>query len=277
MVQEYSTTVETARTYYNSNDADNFYATIWGGEDIHIGIYETDNESIFNASQRTVKKIASLLTLNESSKVLDLGSGYGGSARYLAKTFGCQVDCLNLSEVQNQRNHKLNQEQNLQNKITVSHGNFESIPTENEQYDIIWSQDAILHSGNRRKIFEEVYRVAKQNGEFIFTDPMQSDNCPPGVLQPVLERINLESMGSIEFYLKIAQILNFEKIQILEMSEQLVTHYSRVLQEVEARNQEISTICSQEYIDRMKVGLNHWIEKGKKGYLSWGILHFCKK
>jgi cyclopropane fatty-acyl-phospholipid synthase-like methyltransferase len=277
MVQEYSTTVETARTYYDSFDADNFYATIWGGEDIHVGIYETQNESIFDASQRTVQKIASLLNLTEKSRILDLGSGYGGSARYLANTFGCQVDCLNLSEVQNQRHRKLNQEQNLQNKITVYHGNFESIPTEDEQYDIVWSQDAILHSGNRRQIFEEVYRVLKPSGELIFTDPMQSDDCPPGVLQPVLDRLHLESMGSIGFYLKTAQALNFEKIQVIEMTEQLVTHYSRVLQEVEARNQEILKVCGKEYIDRMKVGLNHWIEKGNKHYLSWGILHFRKK
>ena len=36
----YSTTVDTARDYYNSSDADRFYATIWGGEDIHIGLYD---------------------------------------------------------------------------------------------------------------------------------------------------------------------------------------------------------------------------------------------
>jgi len=61
------------------------------------------------------------------------------------------------------------------------------------------------------------------------------------------------------------------------MTEQLVEHYSRVLQEIDARIDEILKLCSQEYIDRMKVGLNHWIESGKKGYLAWGILHFRKK
>jgi cyclopropane fatty-acyl-phospholipid synthase-like methyltransferase len=275
MTSEHSTTVETARTYYNSDDADNFYATIWGGEDIHVGIYE--NDSIFDASLRTVQKIASMLTLNENSRVLDIGAGYGGSARYLVKTTGSHVDCLNLSEVQNQRNRQLNQEQVFfANKIRVIDGNFEAIPSEDQQYDIVWSQDAILHSGNRRKVFEEVYRVLKPRGELIFTDPMQSDDCPEGVLQPVLDRIHLDSMGSIGFYTKTAEELGFEKVQVIEMTEQLVNHYSHVLQELEARYDELLTVCSQEYLDRMKVGLNHWIETGKKGYLSWGILHFRK-
>lgn len=277
MTTDHSPSVETARTYYNSDDADNFYATIWGGEDIHIGVYENENDTIFEASHRTVEKMASLLTLNQTAKVLDIGAGYGGSARYLAKTNNCQVDCLNLSETQNQRNRKRNQEQGLTDKIKVIEGDFEAIPLENEQYDLVWSQDAILHSGNRRQVLAEVYRVLKPGGEFIFTDPMQTDDCPPGVLQPVLDRIYLESMGSIGFYTTTATKLGLEKIQILEMSEQLVNHYSHVLQTTEACYNKILKVCSQDYIERMKIGLNHWIEKGKKGYLTWGILHFRKK
>ncbi|MDM8559910.1 methyltransferase domain-containing protein [Candidatus Parabeggiatoa sp. HSG14] len=277
MTSGYSTIVENARTYYNSDDADNFYAITWGGEDIHIGIYDHQDNSILDASHRTIQKLVSLLTLNKSSKVLDMGSGYGGTARYLIKTVGCHVDCLNLSEVQNKRNRKLTEEQGLSANISIINGNFEAMNLEAQQYDVVLSQDAILHSGNRQKVFEEVARVLKPGGEFIFTDPMQSNDCPTGVLQPVLERIHLDSMGSIDFYLSIAKELGFETVQVIEMTEQLINHYSHVLLEIETYYDEILKACSQEYIDRMKVGLNHWIEAGKKGYLSWGILHFCKK
>ena len=276
MTTAYSETVETARTYYNSDDADNFYATIWGGEDIHIGLYEKESDTIFEASHRTVAKIASLLKLTPSTKVLDVGAGYGGTARYLSKTTGCHVTCLNLSEIQNQRNRQMNQKQNLVDKIEVLDGDFENIPSLNQNYEVVVSQDAILHSGNRRKVLEEVARVIKPGGDFLFTDPMQKDGCPPGVLQPVLERIHLDSMGSIDFYSQTAAQLGFEKVQIIEMTQQLINHYSRVLQELESREQEISQVCSQDYIDRMKKGLNHWIEKGSQGYLAWGILHFRK-
>lgn len=40
MSSAYSEVVETARDYYNSPDADNFYFHIWGGEDIHVGLYD---------------------------------------------------------------------------------------------------------------------------------------------------------------------------------------------------------------------------------------------
>ena len=97
-----------AENYYDSSDADIFYERVWGGEDIHIGLYES-GLSIFEASRKTVELMATtLITLDENSRVLDLGAGYGGAARYLAEKYGCQVTCLNLSETQNERNRLLN-------------------------------------------------------------------------------------------------------------------------------------------------------------------------
>ncbi|ERT07746.1 methyltransferase domain protein [Lyngbya aestuarii BL J] len=273
----YSNTVDTARNYYNSDSADAFYASIWGGEDIHVGIYKSEDEPVFDASRRTVEEIASHLKLNENSRVLDIGAGYGGAARYLVEKFGCHVTCVNLSEVQNERNRLLNQEQNVSSKIDVVDASFEDLPLDDISFDVVWSQDAILHSGNRSLVFKEVYRVLKSGGEFIFTDPMQSDDCPEGVLQPVYDRIHLDSLGSIEFYRQVAKSTGLEEIEVIDLSEQLVNHYSRVLKAVDENYQEALESCGEDYIERMKLGLNHWIESGKKGYLSWGILHFSKK
>jgi sarcosine/dimethylglycine N-methyltransferase len=54
MSERYSTAVKTAQEYYNSDDADNFYFHVWGGEDIHVGIYQSPEEDIATASERTV-------------------------------------------------------------------------------------------------------------------------------------------------------------------------------------------------------------------------------
>ncbi|MDR4509345.1 MAG: methyltransferase domain-containing protein [Candidatus Brocadiaceae bacterium] len=268
----------TTQEYYNSADADRFYSLVWGGEDIHIGIYHNQEDSIFDASRRTVEKMSTLIRgHNKGATILDIGSGYGGSARYLAKNFGYRVNCLNLSEQQNTRNKKLNKEQQLDDLVTVVDGSFEALPFPGTTFDIVWSGDAILHSGNKEKVIEDVYRVLKKQGEFIFTDPMQSDDCPPGVLEPVLKRIHLKSMGSFRFYRNILLNAGFEEVQIINLSENLITHYSMVLKELEKRREEIITSIGTEYLDRMQEGLKHWIDAGKNGYLAWGILHFRKK
>ncbi len=183
---------------------------------------------------------------------------------------------MNLSEIQNKRNRELNQKEGLSLAINVVDGSFEEIPMPDNCVDVIWSQDAILHSGNREKVFEEVHRVLTKGGQFIFTDPMQSQHCPPNALQPILDRIHLDSLGSIQLYKEILLGLGFKEVQILDYSQQLSNHYARVLDEVKANQWNLVRVCSEEYIERMKTGLQHWVDGGLAGHLTWGILHFQK-
>ena len=193
--------VTMAEEYYDSTPAVEFYKNVWGGEDIHIGIYRTNDEDIGEASQRTIVHMAQRLSpLETDMKVIDLGSGFGGTARFLASNFGCHITCVNVSETQNALNREMNEQAGLSDKIDVIHGSFEEVPLPDESYNIAWSQDAILHSADRKAVLDEVQRLLKTEGEFIFTDPMQSEDCPPDVLQPILDRIHLETLGSVEFY-----------------------------------------------------------------------------
>lgn len=278
MTSNYSENVKTAQDYYNSDDADNFYFHVWGGEDIHIGLYKDDQESIADASERTDATMASRYksSPDANTKIIDLGAAYGGAARWLAKQFGCHVTCLNLSEAQNARNRTITAEQNLADKITVLDGSFEEIPIEDNSFDFAWCQDSLLHSSRREVVLQEVDRVLKPGGEFIFTDPMQSDDCPEGVLQPVLDRIHLDSLGSFKFYRNTARQLGWEELEMTDLTPQLITHYTRVRQELTSRRDELAGVVSSEYVDRMILGLGHWIDAGNKGYLAWGIMHFKK-
>jgi sarcosine/dimethylglycine N-methyltransferase len=272
-----SAAVETARDYYNSEDADTFYSQVWGGEDIHIGLYTATDEPISAASQRTVVTMAKRLPkLGADSHILDIGSGYCGAARYLAKTYGARVSALNLSEVENQRARELNAAAGLAEKIDVTDGSFEQIPfatasASEEGFDVLWSQDAILHSDNREQVLTEAFRVLKPGGYFIFTDPMQADDCPAGVLQPILDRIHLSSLGSPGFYRTVAEKLGFEVVAFDDQTSQLVNHYQRVLEETEKYTADLETKIDPQYVARMKAGLTHWIEGGRAGYLAWGI------
>lgn len=277
MAENYSQLETVARDYYNSDSANSFYELVWGGEDIHIGCYESEHEAIHPASRRTVAKMADLLSgLSSRHRVLDIGSGYGGSARYLAGKVGCHITCLNLSEVQNQRNRELNQQQGLADKIEVVDGSFEELPFDDNSFDVVWSQDAILHSSRRETVLDEVDRVLRCGGRFIFTDPMQTDSADVASLQPVYDRIHLSSLGSPGFYREKARARGWKEVLWEELSAQLVNHYRRVREEIIAREQEILPRCGAEYIERMKAGLQHWVDAGNAGNLTWGIFLFAK-
>jgi sarcosine/dimethylglycine N-methyltransferase len=269
--------VETARVYYNSDDADNFYHEIWGGEDIHVGIYEPENRDIFEASKATVMKmLAKLPSLDGSHKILDLGAGYGGAARLITQETQSKISCLNLSEVQNTRNREKNKAAQLDHLIEVVDGSFEELPWEAKTFDVVWSEDSFLHSGKRAQVLQEAHRVLKSGGHLIFTDPMQSEN-PGEMIKLVYKRIHLESMGSFKWYRDNCERLGFEAIEIEDLTQHLIRHYSQVRKKLEAyRNQHKGNISSV-YLENMLSGLENWITAGNSGDLNWGILHFKKR
>jgi len=266
-----------AESYYDGDAADSFYFAIWGGEDIHIGVYAGPEEPIADASRRTVDRMVGVSKrLGPGARVLDLGAGYGGSARQLARRFGCHVECLNVSRTQNARNEELNREHGLEQLVSVTHGSFEELPFEDSSFDVVWSQDAFLHSGRRQAVMSEAARTLAPDGELIFTDIMQTASCPAEALQPILDRIELETLGSVEFYQGVAATLGLEDGGFADLSEQLPVHYSRVLAELEGREAEMLEASGRDYVERMKKGLRHWIDAGRAGYLAWGILRFSR-
>ena len=271
LTENYSTAVHTARDYYNSTDADTFYHEVWGGEDIHVGLYNSPDEPIAPASQRTVERMAEGMNITAETRILDMGAGYGGSARWLARTYGCHVTCLNLSEVENDRNREKNRAQGLDHLVDVVDGSFESMPVQDNYYDLVWSQDAFLHSGERREVVAEINRVLVPGGQVVFTDPMADDNADTSALAPILARLHLDTLGSPGFYREEFAKHGFNDFTFEDHTDQLTTHYGRVLSELEAAEPKFEGAISDEYISNMKTGLKNWVNGGKSGQLSWGI------
>jgi len=268
-----------ALEHYESQDADRFYLRVWAGEDIYIGIglHETAGDTVYDACRRTVAKMAAMLPQRGPGTCgLELGSGYGAAARYLAKELGFHIDCLNLSLVQNKQNRHINRAQGLEDRIRVVEGSFEDIPFDAASYEFVWSQDAFLHSANRRRVLEEVNRVLKPGGDFVFTDLVQHEDCPAEALEPVLARFHLDSLGTARFYREAAIELGWRELQGIDLSGNLVTHYERLLQEMERRYENLLGEFSEEYLEVVRHGMQVWVSAGKEGNFKWAMFHYQK-
>ena len=266
----------TARSYYDSEDADTFYSSVWGGEDIHVGLYETPDEEIAAASRRTVARMGEIAGIGSGTEVLDLGAGYGGAGRQLAARLGAKVVCLNLSDVENDRNRRLTAEQGLDQLVSVRTGSYEEVPLPDASVDVVWSQDAFLHSGDRDTVLDEAVRVLRPGGQIVFTDPMAVDGVDPSSLTPILERIQLSTMATPGFYTGGLEKRGLTGVRFHDHAGQLPTHYRRVREELVAREAELSRAISTDYITKMKAGLQHWVDGGNAGNLTWGIFHAVK-
>ncbi len=278
--RQYSGAVETARAYYDSDDADAFYRQVWGGEDIHVGLYSAADEAIARASRRSVERMAELAApLTPETRVLDLGAGYGGAQRYLARQHGCQCVALNLSEVENERNRRMTEEAGLAGQIEIIPGDFTALAFDDGSFERVWSQEALIHADEegRGRACAEAARVLKPGGRFLFTDPMRTDDAPLDRLQPIYDRIHLDSLGSPGFYRATLTALGMEEIAFEEHADQLIRHYARVREVLVENTDSLREHgVSADYIEAMKAGLSHWVDGGREGLLTWGIFVFEK-
>ena len=81
-------------------------------------IFQNKTDSLELAQQNKIKKLVNKLNINEKSKVLEIGSGWGEMARYLAQNIGCEVVSLTLSQKQKHYCDEKIKEQNIKN-VTV--------------------------------------------------------------------------------------------------------------------------------------------------------------
>lgn len=270
----YNESERVARAAYDSHDAGAFYSQIWGGDDIHLGIYETPDEPIADASHRTMEHMVHKLQQESVNYIVDLGSGYCGAARFLSKELNSQVLAVNLSGEQNRRAEALNIAAGTEDRITVVDASYNDVPAPDRAADLVWSQDAFLHADRRDQPIAEVARVLKPGGEFLFTDPMAADGVSATELSGVLERLNLSSLASPGEYQQLAAAVGLELVEFDDLTHFLPQHYGRVLEETQANAEQLLQTASPAYLEGMMTGLQHWVDAGNRGLLSWGIFHF---
>jgi Methyltransferase domain. len=261
--------------YYDQIDTHNFYQKVSGGEHVHIGLFKHPNEDLESAKKRTTEYMASLLNIDDNCRILDLGAGYGGAARYLAKIYSCRVSCLNISKTQNAINLQRNQDQGFTNFINIQEGSFEQLPYSNSSFDVIWSQDAIFHSNRPEKVFQECIRVLGDEGEFIFSAVMLDDSISQEDQQKLTKYYSL-NLQYLQTYRHLANQMGLCEVKIIDLSENIQINYSRLLERMEVLQAENNQLWSLEFYTKMKQRLLDWVDAGEKGLIRWGIFHFQK-
>jgi tocopherol O-methyltransferase len=81
------------------DDLDEFYREIWG-EHVHHGVWHTGRESDTEAAENLVAMVVKAGHIDPGAKVLDIGCGYGATAKILAERHGADVTGMTLSDVQ---------------------------------------------------------------------------------------------------------------------------------------------------------------------------------
>jgi phosphoethanolamine N-methyltransferase len=108
-------------------------------------------------------------SLCAGARVLDVGSGIGGAAFHLAKTYGAKVIGIDLAEemvaVAHERAGQLGMKDSVQFVLgDVLEEKFA------EPFDIIWSRDAFMHIPDKPRLFSRLQELMAPGGRLVITD-----------------------------------------------------------------------------------------------------------
>jgi SAM-dependent methyltransferase len=181
------------------SDQVDFYNTTYGKfqEQVWAEIRrEAYGQDIGQSSWITVDeydRFYSWLAVVPPAHVLEVASGSGGPALYLARKFGCRITGIDINE------EGLNaaKQTALASKITNVDFQFadldQRLPFENDSFDAIMCIDAMNHFRDRLAVLREWHRVLKSGRRFLFTDPV--------VITGPVSSEELASRSSIGFFL----------------------------------------------------------------------------
>jgi SAM-dependent methyltransferase len=136
---------------------------------------ETYGEDIGQNSWITTEEydtFYSSLDLSVGDSVLEIASGSGGPALYLAKKFKCRITGLDINE----EGIKTANQHALDAKITDAKFQLadvnQRLPFEDETFDAVMCTDSMNHFRDRLAYLKEWRRVLKSGKRTLFTDPV---------------------------------------------------------------------------------------------------------
>ncbi|WP_313409588.1 C17 cyclopropane fatty acid synthase CfaB [Stutzerimonas kunmingensis] len=130
-------------------DLSNDFYRLWLDKDMvySCAYFETGSEDLEQAQQAKLRHLCRKLRLKPGERLLDVGCGWGGLARYAAREFGAKVFGITLSREQLELARERVVAQGLQEQITLELMDYRDLPQDG-RFDKVVSVGMFEHVGH---------------------------------------------------------------------------------------------------------------------------------
>jgi sarcosine/dimethylglycine N-methyltransferase len=120
-------------------------------------------------------ELARLAGITSGMSVLDVGSGVGGPARFLAAACGCRVTGVDLSPPFVEAARYLTERTGQGAQVSFKTGSALEMPFGDSHFDAALLQHVAMNISDRQRLYREIRRVLKQGGRFATYDVVLAD------------------------------------------------------------------------------------------------------
>jgi sarcosine/dimethylglycine N-methyltransferase len=123
-------------------------------------------------------ELAKLAGITADISVLDIGSGVGGPARFLAATYGCRVTGVDFSEPFVDAARYLTERTGQSGRVSFETASALDLPFDDSHFDVALLQHVAMNIADRSRLYCEIRRVLKLSGRFAIYDVVLNSGDP---------------------------------------------------------------------------------------------------
>lgn len=179
-------------------------------------------------------EVAELTNIKSSDLILDVGCGLGGTPRYLASQYHCNVIGIDLTKEYILVGERLTKLVNLDDKVSLRHASALELPFEDGCFDIVWTEHAQMNIADKNRFYSEIARVLKPEGRLLFHDVFRGSGDSPLYPVPWAEDESISALVTEENAREVMEKMDLKVQQWIVRTQESVKFFESVFDNLEA-------------------------------------------
>lgn len=214
--------------------------------------------------------------VSADDEVLDVCSGMGGPARYLAWKRGCRVTGLDITRSRVQGATELTALAGLSDRVQFLEGNALQMPLPDARFTLAIAQEAFAHIPNKQQLIRECARVLRPGGRLVFSDILCRQPLPAEDAQRLFDGMRFSEISSVDEYTGLLQASGLRVVRVRDLSDE----WTHILRERHAmyRSLEEQTVTrlGREHFERYDRAYAHFVGLYQVGVLGGALIHAAR-
>jgi tocopherol O-methyltransferase len=194
--------------YYNTRNDYKFFWMSSKSLAMHFGYYDETVRTHEASLLKMNAVLAGYAQITAQTHVLDAGCGYGGSAIWLAATYGCQVHGINISPYEIQEAQHFARVRRVSHLVQFEVMDYTQITYPDASFDVIWALETLVHTEHRPAFIQQVHRLLRPGGRLLISEYLLREHPPLSeeelaFLTPMIEGFAMTPLITVDDYRRL--------------------------------------------------------------------------